>query len=328
MRGAERPAVLGLRELRERRLEGKLQRELGPTLSALLADDAVVEVMRNEDGRIWVDRLGSGLAPAGFEVAAETAENLLGTVAALLGTVVNEEHPILEGELPFHGARFEGVLPPVARAPVFSMRKRAALVYRLDEYTAKGQLTPRHHAALVAAIERQESLVVCGGTGSGKTTFLNALLAEKVRRGDPHQRIVILEDTVELQCTAENTVQLRTSAEADLQRLVRATMRLRPDAIVIGEVRGREALDLLKAWNTGHRGGLSSVHANGARAALSRLDQLVQEAGVPTQPRLLAEAIDWIAGMSRVDGDRRVTELVRVDGVDPAGEFRLTAIEP
>ncbi len=328
MRGTERPAVLGLRELRERRLEGKLQRELGPTLSDLLADDAVVEVMRNEDGRIWVDRLGTGLAPAGFEVSAETAENLLGTVAALLGTVVNEEHPILEGELPFHGARFEGVLPPVARGPVFCIRKRATLIYRLDEYAAKGQLAPRHHAALVSAIEREESLVVCGGTGSGKTTFLNALLAEKVQRGDPHQRLVILEDTVELQCTAANTVQLRTSAEADLQRLVRATMRLRPDAIVIGEVRGREALDLLKAWNTGHRGGLSSVHANGARAALSRLDQLVQEAGVPTQPRLLAEAVDWIASMSRVDGDRRVTELVRVEGVDAGGEFRLTAIEP
>jgi type IV secretion system protein VirB11 len=326
--GIERPAVLGLRALRERRLEGKLQRELGPTLSDLLGDAQVVEVMRNEDGRIWVDRLGSGLAPAPFEISAEMAENLLGTVAALLGTVINEEHPILEGELPFHGARFEGVLPPVSRGPVFSIRKRAASIHRLEEYVQKRQLTPRHHAELLAAIERQESLVVCGGTGSGKTTLLNALLAEKVRLGDPHQRIVILEDTVELQCTAPNTVQLRTSAEADLRRLVRATMRLRPDTIVIGEVRGREALDLLKAWNTGHRGGLSSVHANGAEAALSRLDQLVQEAGVPTQPRLLAEAIDWIVGMSRVDGDRRVTELVHVDGVDTHGQFQLTAIEP
>ena len=328
MSDAERPAVLGLRAERERRLEGKLQRELGATLAGLLADEEVVEVMRNEDGRMWVDRLGSGLAPAGFEVSPETAENLLGTVAALLGTVVNEAHPILEGELPYYGARFEGVLPPVSRGPVFAIRKRAALVYTLDQYVAQGQLTPRHHAALIAAIEREESLVVCGGTGSGKTTLLNALLAEKVRRGDPHQRIVILEDTVELQCTAANTVQLRTSAEADLQRLVRATMRLRPDTIVIGEVRGREALDLLKAWNTGHRGGLSSVHANGARAALSRLDQLVQEAGVPTQPRLLAEAIDWIVGMSRIGGDRRVTELVRIEGVAASGDFELTGIEP
>lgn len=325
---AERPAVLGLREERERRLEGKLRRELGVVLEDLLAQEAVVEVMRNEDGRVWVDRLAQGLAPAGFEIPPEIAENLLGTVAALLGTVVNEEHPILEGELPFYGARFEGVLPPVSRGPVFSIRKRAALVYTLSEYEAKGQLAGRHHAALVRAIERHESVVVCGGTGSGKTTFLNALLAEKVRLGNPHQRIVILEDTVELQCSAANTVQLRTSPEADLQRLVRATMRLRPDTIVIGEVRGREALDLLKAWNTGHRGGLSSVHANGAKAALSRLDQLVQEAGVPAQPQLLVEAIDWIVGMSRVGGDRRITELVRVEGVDREGRIQLTAIEP
>ncbi len=320
-------AVVGLQEERSRRLEGKLRRELGAEVLNLLEDPTVVEVMLNEDGCVWVDRLGEGLAPAGFEIARERAENLLGTVAALLDTVVNEEHPILEGELAFYGARFEGVVPPVARRPLFAIRQRAAFVYTLDQYVERGQLSPRHRKAISGAIAAQENLILCGGTGSGKTTLANAVLEEKVRCGDPNQRIVILEDTVELQCSAANTVQLRTSPEADLLRLVRATMRLRPDTIVIGEVRGREALELLKAWNTGHSGGLSTVHANHARAALSRLDQLVQEAGVPSQPALLAEAVDWIVAMSRVDGGRRVTEVVRVEGVERDGSFRLHAIE-
>jgi Flp pilus assembly CpaF family ATPase len=169
-------------------------------------------------------------------------------------------------------------------------------------------------------------VVICGGTGSGKTTLANALLGEAVALAGTAQRFLLLEDTVELQCAAPNHVQLRTSPGVDLTRLVRATMRLRPDRIVVGELRGREALALLKAWNTGHPGGLTTVHANSARAALSRIDQLVQEAGVPSQPQLIAEAIDVIVSIRRSEGGRRVDEILLVKDYQPGRGFGLESV--
>jgi type IV secretion system protein TrbB len=139
---------------------------------------------------------------------------------------------------------------------------------------------------------------------------------EIVALGDPTERIVILEDTRELQCEARNAVQLHTGDVADLTRLVRVTMRLRPDRIIVGEVRGGEALALLKAWNTGHPGGVTTVHANSAAAALLRLDSLIQESGVPLQPRLVAETVDLVVFIARTPERRRVREVVRVNGYD------------
>ncbi len=308
------------RAVRAERLRQKLHRELGEAILAALADERVVEVMVNEDGAVWCDRLGEGMSRLAETMSADRAASLVGSVAALLERVANAEHPIVEGELPFFGFRFEGIVPPVAPRATVAIRKRARLIYTLVDYVESGQLSPFHADVLRKAIAERMNLVIAGGTGSGKTTFANALLHEKVAAGPPNQRFLILEDTVELQCSAPNKVQLRTCEVADLARLVRATMRLRPDAIVVGEVRGREALDMLKAWNTGHPGGLTTVHANGARAALSRLDQLVQEAGVPSQPELLADAIDVIVFIQQ----RCVRELVRVRGYDAAaGAFEL-----
>jgi type IV secretion system protein VirB11 len=148
-----------------------------------------------------------------------------------------------------------------------------------------------------------------------------------VEHSDPSERYVIIEDTLEIQCRAQNLVQLRTSENANLTRLVRATMRLRPDRIIIGEVRGGEALALLKAWNTGHPGGVTTIHANSAKAALTRLSSLVQEAGVPPQPELIAETIKLIAFIVRTAGGRRVTELVRLEGYDAREGFKLVPLE-
>ena len=315
------------RAVRAERLRQKLHRELGETILAALADERVVEVMVNEDGAVWCDRLGEGMSRLPETMSADRAASLVGSVAALLDRVANAEHPIVEGELPFFGFRFEGIVPPVAPRATVAIRKRARLVYTLADYVECGQLSPFHADVLRKAIAERMTLVIAGGTGSGKTTFANALLHEKVAGGPPNQRFLILEDTVELQCSALNKVQLRTCEVADLARLVRATMRLRPDAIIVGEVRGREALDMLKAWNTGHPGGLTTVHANGARAALSRLDQLVQEAGIPSQPELLADAIDVIAFIQQ----RCVRELVRVRGYDAAArtfELDELAVRP
>lgn len=250
-------------------------------------------------------------------------------MAALLGTVVHGRAPIVEGELPINGYRFEGILPPVSTAPTFVIRKRASQVYSLDDYVKAGILTPAQQKVLVDGVRERRNILIAGGTASGKTTLANALMREIVALGDPTERIVILEDTRELQCEARNAVQLHTGDVADLTRLVRVTMRLRPDRIIVGEVRGGEALALLKAWNTGHPGGITTVHANSAAAALLRLDSLIQESGAPPQPRLVAEAIDLVAFIVRTPEGRRVRELARVGSYDPGrGSYVLEPVEP
>src|SRR5208283_2460480 len=319
----DRYAVLDAHSERTRRFDQKLMRELGPAVLDALQDPSVIEIVVNADGRLWVERLEKGMERTGVLVLPGRVESLLGTVASFRGAVINAHDPILECELPGYGARFEGVLPPVSRAPIFAIRKHGSVVRSLEDYRAAGELDAAHAAALRDGIRNRSNVVVCGGTGSGKTTLANALLLEKLRLGSPHQRIVILEDTLELQCRGENVVSLRTCEVADLARLVRATLRLRPDTIVVGEVRGREALEMLKAWLTGHPGGIATVHANDAGAALSRLDQLVQEAGVPSQPQLIAEAIDLIVAIERTATGRRVTEVVQVEGYDRANGYRL-----
>ena len=319
----DRRIAFDARTERVRRLDQKLLRELGPDVLEALHDPSVVEIMLNADGRLWIERLERGVEKTSVVVASAQVESLLGTVASARGAVINAEEPNLECELPLYGSRFEGVVPPVSRAPIFAIRKHGSAMRSLEDYRAAGELEAGHVGVLREAIRSRRNVVVCGGTGSGKTTFANALLLEKLRLGSAAQRIVILEDTLELQCRGENVVSLRTCEVADLARLVRATLRLRPDTIIVGEVRGREALEMLKAWNTGHPGGITTVHANDAGAALSRLDQLVQEAGVPSQPRLIAETVGLVVAIARTPTGRRIQEVVRVEGFDRANGFRL-----
>jgi type IV secretion system protein TrbB len=313
----------------QQRLYAKLCRELGAATLAALGDPDVTEVMCNPDGALWVESGAKGMRELGDRLTENQVESLIGTVAALLGSVVHGRAPIVEGELPINGYRFEGILPPVSTAPTFVIRKRASQVYGLDDYVKAGILTPAQQRVLVDAVRDRRNILIAGGTASGKTTLANALMREIVGLGDPTERIVILEDTRELQCEARNAVQLHTGDVADLTRLVRVTMRLRPDRIIVGEVRGGEALALLKAWNTGHPGGITTVHANSAAAALLRLDSLIQESGVPPQPRLVAEAIDLVAFIVRTSEGRRVRELTRVSSYDPArGSYVLEPVEP
>ena len=310
----------------QQRLEEKLRRELGPTVLAALENGDVTEVILNPDGVLWIESQRAGMCDTGARMGGIQAENLIGTVASMLGTVVNARSPIVEGELPLDGNRFEGILPPVSTAPVFVIRKRPCLIYSLHDYVAAGVLDAGHAEALRAAITARRNIVIAGGTASGKTTLANALIHEMVALGDPNERLVILEDTRELRCAARNAVQLHTGDVADLTRLTRVTMRLRPDRIIVGEVRGPEALALLKAWNTGHPGGITTIHANSARAALMRLEALIQEAGVPAQPNLVAETVDVITFIARTPDGRRVREVVQVDGWDPATGYRLEPI--
>jgi P-type conjugative transfer ATPase TrbB len=296
------------------RLEEKLRRELGPNILAALADPNVVEIILNPDGRLWLDVLGAGMHDTGERIDSAQAESLLGTVAMMLGTVVNAEHPILEGELPFGGSRIGGVLPPVTANPTFAIRKRAIRLFTLEDYVNSGALDPERPEMLRTAIGKRENILIVGSTGSGKTTFANTLLHVVANEAGSSERIVILEDTVELQCAAANRVELRTNERIDLAKLLRTTMRLRPDRIIVGEVRGAEALTLLKAWNTGHPGGISTIHANNCLAALTRLEQLIEEAHVPPQPKLIAEAVNIVIWIARTSSGRRIQEISRVRG--------------
>ena len=312
------------RDVQTSRLAEKLRRELGPVVLRALSDPDVIEIILNPDGRIWVESHTSGMSQTEASMAPNQAENLIGTVAAALNAVASAQNPIVEGELPLTGSRFEGLLPPIASSPCFVIRKRAAVLYTLDDYIKNNIITCAQAIALRDAISKRCNIVIAGGTGSGKTTLVNALIHEMVSLGDPAERFVILEDTLELQCSAHNALQLHTSDAADMTRLVRATMRLRPDRIIIGEVRGKEALALLKAWNTGHPGGATTLHANSASAALLRLLSLVEEAGVPAQPQLITEAVNLLAFVERTSiTGRRVTELVHVEGYDQRTGFRL-----
>jgi type IV secretion system protein VirB11 len=176
--------------------------------------------------------------------------------------------------------------------------------------------------ALRRAVVERSNILVAGGTSTGKTTLTNALLAEVAKTDD---RVVLIEDTRELQCAAPNLVALRTKdGVASLSDLVRSSLRLRPDRIPIGEVRGAEALDLLKAWGTGHPGGIGTVHAGSALGALRRMDQLIQEAVVTVPRALIAETIDLVAVLSGRGSLRRLAELARVEGLDRTGDYAIT----
>ena len=303
---------MGLATQTERLLE-KLKQELGDIVLEALADPAVIEVALNPDGKIWVEQAGKLMTVAGA-MSTPNAMSLLGTVASSLKTEIHADKPVVEGELILDGSRIEGLIPPVVSAPVFCIRKRASQLFTLDQYEEQGVITAAGTALLKQAVNEHQNILIAGGTGSGKTTFGNALLQEMASH-KLAPRIVIIEDTAELQCAADNAVMMQTSRAVNMQGLLRATLRLRPDRIVVGEVRGAEALALLKAWNTGHPGGLATLHANSALAALHRLEQLVAEAGCTqlVQP-LIAEAVDLIIAITRHSDGRKVTHIQRLLG--------------
>ena len=283
---------------------------------ALEAPDTI-EIMANPDGSVWIEKAGIGLIISEHTLPSSDRERVIRLVASGVGVAANRTSPIISAELPGSGERFEGLLPPVSTAPCFSIRKPATTPFELGDYVTQGALAPALAQALKDAIATHANILIAGGTSSGKTTFTNALLAEPSLHDD---RIVILEDTRELRCAAPNVVQLRTHrGSTSLQDLVRSTLRLRPDRIIIGEVRGAEALDLLKAWNTGHPGGITTLHANSAHGALARLEQLTLEATPRAPFDLIAEAIDVVVFMSRAGGQHRVEEALRVTGFDGEG---------
>ncbi len=308
------------------RRRSMLRTAMGPQIAEALADPAVIEVMVNPDGALRLDRLGQGRVDTGAKLPASDVERIIRLVATHVRTEVHAGNPVVSAELPDTGERFEGLLPPVSLAPCFAIRKPAARVYTLDDYVSDRVMASAQAGILRNAIDERRNILIAGGTSSGKTTLANALLAEIARL---EERVILIEDTRELQCAAPDCVALRTKpGVVGLADLVRSTLRLRPDRIIVGEVRGPEALDMLKAWNTGHPGGLATVHANSAQAALYRLEQLIQEAVVTVPRQLVAQAIGIVVFIRGRGEGRRIETIAEVSGLDAKGDYAIADLTP
>lgn len=317
------------------RRRAMLRTAMGSAIAAALAEPSVIEVMVNPDGALRLDVLGEGRVDTDVSMDPAQVERIIRLVASHARAEVHGEAPIVSAELPPHaegkaGERFEGVLPPVATGPCFAIRKPAERIYLLADYVRDGFMSVGMAELLANAVRQHRNILVAGGTSSGKTTLANALLAEMA---DLHERVILIEDTRELQSPARDTVALRTrpgnangAGAVSMADLVRSTLRLRPDRIIVGEVRGREALDMLKAWNTGHPGGIATVHANSAVSALYRIEQLIQEAVVTVPRHLIADAIDLIVFIAGRGLARRVETVARVAGLDLQGNYQIQSL--
>ncbi|WP_305840269.1 P-type conjugative transfer ATPase TrbB [Photobacterium leiognathi] len=289
-----------------------------------LSNDDITEIMLNPDGNLWIERFGQP-CQLSHTVDASVAQNLMNAIASSVNTIVDSRSPILECELLTDGSRFEGTMPPIVPNVSFTLRKKATRIFTLEDYLDSHIMTTAQYDAIIHAIEHHQNLLVVGGTASGKTTLVNAIL-HKMAACFPDERHIILEDTNELQTSAKNCVVFRThpTANVGMRELLRATLRYRPDRIIVGEVRGGEALDLLKAWNTGHSGGIATIHANSAALGLSRLEQCIEEVASKANPHMIASTIHTLIFIEKTQQGRRVRDICTVDGVDTQNGGYLT----
>ncbi|CAN5374335.1 P-type conjugative transfer ATPase TrbB [soil metagenome] len=309
----------------ERKLEA-LRHALGDTILAALIEPAVIEILANPDGRLILDRSGEGRRDTGASLSAESRERVIRLIADYVGETVTRDDPRLAGVLPGTGERFQGILPPVTSAPAFSIRKRPSVIWRLEDYVRDGSMTHEQAAVLRGAAEQRLNILISGGTGSGKTTLANAVLAEPAFAQD---RVFLVEDTPELQCSAWDIVSVLTRRQPipiGVVDLVRDALRMRPDRIVVGEMRdGAAALETLKSWNTGHPGGLSTIHANSADDVLRRMEDLIAEVSSTTPRRAIAQAVDRIVHIRRTAAGRQIQAVL---GVEPSGDdgYAITSL--
>lgn len=291
-----------------------IKSHMGMPLFEKLNDPNVIEIMLNPDGNLWVEEFGEPMSVFGSMQPGQ-ASLFMKAIAGYHNTTISDDKPILECELPLDGSRFEGIFPPVTKNPSFTIRKKALRVFTLNNYIESQILSEHQFNALLGAIESHKNILIVGGTGSGKTTFANALIDAMVQN-NVNERIVIMEDTNELQCTAPNSVILRSNEHTSINRLLRATLRLRPDRILVGEVRGGEALELLKGWNTGHPGGIATIHADSANQGLHRLEDLLSEATPNVNKAMIASTINVVVFIKKNPTGRKIEEVIQVTGYD------------
>ena len=304
------------------RTQNKLKQDLGPLVLSALSDEEIYEILLNPDGVLWVDGY-QGKREYGV-MSAAAAKNLINTVASVSDEIVTPKNPSFAGELwvqineEFKLFRFQAFIPPVVTYPAFAIRKRAGQVIPLQDYVKDEIITPEQEEIIKESVQQRKSILVIGGTQSGKTTFCNAIL-DCIAKTHPEDRVIIIEDTQELKCNVKDSVTMRSSPMKTMNDLIFDSMRMRPDRIIIGEVRGKEAHSLIKAWNTGHPGGVSTIHANSAQSGLLRLEQLIMEAGVAPVPEAIAEAVNLLVFIQKTNKGkkgRQVTSILKLKGYD------------
>ncbi|MDR1740641.1 MAG: P-type conjugative transfer ATPase TrbB [Synergistaceae bacterium] len=314
-------------EVRSRLLE-KMRREIGSDMLALLEDPDVTEIMLNDDASVWATRQSAhGTVETGFKVPPSRSLSFLGTVASYYERTVNASNTILAEVLPIDGSRINGVLPPTTALPTFNIRKKAVAIFPLADYVSKGRMTESDAEVIRDSLARRRNILIAGSTGSGKTTLTNAVLNE-INVINPDHRIVSMEDTEELQIPQKNKVRMYTDINVPMRTLLFSAMRQSPDRIIIGEIRDGAALDLLKSWNTGHPGGVTTLHANGCMEALSRLELLILEAVPNPMQRLIGQALGLVVYIERRVGGPTVTEIMEVKGFDAkSGDYIVNWIK-
>ncbi len=291
----------------------RLLNDFGSDILNALKDSFINEIMLNCDGSLFIEHKNNGMMKIG-QLDPIKAAVIIRTLASILGKELSNNSPILSGELPFDGSRFEGLLPPLTAKPIFSIRKHNALSLPLADLVKNKMLNEKEAEFLKEAIAKRRTIIVSGSTGCGKTTLINALLNE-LSHICPQDRVISIEDTKELNIKVKNKVALFTSQTSDMSVLLKSALRLRPDRLIVGEVRGCEALDLIDAFSTGHSGGFTTLHAGSIEQALKRLTLLISRH--EHAPRLieptLAEAIDLIVQLRRTPL-RHISTIAQVTG--------------
>ena len=312
-----------MREEYRDRIAAKISRE-SEKIQQFLDDPSVVEIMLNADKSVRIDRLQHGKTKTGVTFDREQAMLLIGSIARYNDTSVNEAQPLLKASMP-GGQRFQAMIEPVVSAPIFSIRCNRTCSFRLYDYIPT-RMTKEMGKILREALMTKKNILVSGGTCSGKTTLTTALLQE-LSDVAPDDRLVVMEDTSEIKLSLDDVNYLKTTEVATMCDLLAGSLRLRPDRISVGEIRGKEALDLLKAWNTGHPGGVCTLHANSAQSALSRFESLILEAqnlSIPFIRSLVSDAVDIIVHIQR---DKKlgpiVSQIIGVNGMTLDGQYRL-----
>ncbi len=296
------------------RTREKIKRQCGDKLLSFINSPDTVEIMLNPDGWVWVERLGKPISKE-FQIMPQAALSIMQAVAGFHGKVVNENNPILECEFPLDNSRFAGQIYPCVPNPSFTIRKKCSAIFTLDQYVESSIMTDEQKATICSAVKNHQNILIVGGTGSGKTTLINAVIQDMVAQF-PNERVIIIEDTGEIQCSAKNNVQFHTAPNASMTDLLKTTLRMRPDRILVGEVRGKEALDLLMAWNTGHSGGCATVHANSCELALDRIAMLISmnaDYPKPIEP-LIASAVNVVVHIARENYGRIIKDIIKVEG--------------
>lgn len=295
-----------------------LKSYLGDEFLKEFEDSKTIEIILNPDGKLWVEKLGENIRHFG-EMNQYNSRAAMNVVATFLGFELTKDNPVLEGEFPLDGSRFAGLIPPATAAPTFAIRKKASSIFTLEQYEEAGIMTKNQMDIIYSKIKEHKNILVAGGTSSGKTTLVNAIIKGIVDTC-PNDRIIIMEDTGEIQCSAVNSTILHTTLNISLSDLLKVTLRLRPDRIIVGEVRDYAAFDLLKAWNTGHPGGTGTIHSDTALSAIERVEMLVSEH--PHSPdskdikKVIAQSVHLIVNIAKTNEGRRVREIIEITGYD------------